>query len=346
VAVTNTDGQTSSLSRGLGVKATTAAAVPNIDHMLDETGSFYAFSSRVQGGYYNASGNVLGSGAAEIVVGTGDGLGPQVQVLDSLGTVKAQFFAYAQTLRSGVRVTTCDTNGDGYDEIITAPGKGGRPHIRTFTGKGVPIGKGFFALDGKFTGGANLACGDVNGDGRPEIIVAASKGGGPHVTIHRTDGTLMTSFMAYAKNFRGGIVVAAIDLDGNGTKEIVTAPEKGAPHLQMFTGKGKRMNPGIYAFDRNFGGGLSIAGGDVDGDGIEEILVTPGPQSQALLKIFKNSGQTLAKSFYLYPKSFIGSARIASGDVNLDGLDEIIAVPYSSSAPMVKIYNQNGALTE
>jgi hypothetical protein len=157
---------------------------------------------------------------------------------------------------------------------------------------------------------------------------------------------MITNFMAYAKSFRGGIVVAAIDLDGNGTKEIVTAHEGGAPHVQMFTGKGRRMNPGVYAFDRNFGGGLSIAGGDVDGDGIEEILVTPGPQSQALLKIYKNSAQTLAKTFYLYSKNFTGAARITAGDVNGDGLDEIIAVPYSNSSPTVKIYNQNGALTE
>jgi DNA-binding beta-propeller fold protein YncE len=346
VSVTNTDGQSASLYRGLGVKTSTGASVPNIDHPLDEKGSFYAYSSKVRGGYFAASGNVMGTSAAEIVVGTDRGLGPQVRVFSGTGMVLSQFFAYAQTLRSGVRVATCDTNNDGYDEIITVPGKGGRPQVRIFNGKGTPIGKGFFALDGKFTGGANIACGDVNGDSRPEIIVAAGPGGGPHVTIHKSDGTMLTNFMAYAKNFKGGIVLAAIDIDGNGSKEIITAPEKGAPHLQMFTGKGKRMNPGIYAFSRTFGGGLSIAGGDVDGDGIEEILTTPGPQSQALLKIFKNSGQTLSKSFYLYPKTFTGAAHITSGDVNDDGLDEIIAVPYSNSSPMVKIYNQNGALTE
>lgn len=346
IQVKNSDGQAMTLSRALSVM-NSQGQVPEVDHLIDETGVFYAYASGLNGGYYVGSGNVTGDGKEEVVVGTGMGLGPQVRVLTSTGQVKGQFFAYASHLRSGVRVTTCDLNGDGVEEIITAPGPGGRPHIRIFNAAGQPkFNAGFFALDGKFKGGANVACGDVNGDGQPEIIVAASRGGGPHVTIHRSNGSLLGSFMAYAANFRGGITVALGDLDGDGALEIITGPEKGGPHIQVFTGRGRRMHPGTFAFNPSFGGGITVAAGDIDGDGIDEILATPGPSSQAEVKIYRNFGKTLASSFYVFPRSFTGAARISAGDVTGDGVAEIIAIPNSNGSPQVRIYDANGSSVE
>ena len=71
---------------------------------------------------------------------------------------------------------------------------------------------GFFAYAPAFTGGVFVACGDVDGDGIPEIITGADAGGGPHVRILRIQGGTVTSvfeFFAYHPNFRGGVRVAA-----------------------------------------------------------------------------------------------------------------------------------------
>ena len=82
---------------------------------------------------------------------------------------------------------TCDINGDGLDEIITGAGPGGGPHVRVFSLAGGVVtelaGQGFYAYDPAFPGGVNVACGDVTGDGVPEIITGAGPGGGPHVRV-------------------------------------------------------------------------------------------------------------------------------------------------------------------
>ncbi|MFA5107447.1 MAG: IPT/TIG domain-containing protein [Patescibacteria group bacterium] len=342
ILVKNSDGQPALLVAQFGLM-NDSGTVPDIIFSADFGSSFYAYSPTLRGGFNIAVGNVVGDGKAEIITGTGNGLSPQVRVFDGEGAAVGQFFAYDQALRTGVRVASCDLDGNGRDEIVTVPGPGGRPHIRIFDAYGnVRVGSGFFALDGKFMGGANLACGDVNGDGKGEIIVAAGAGGGPHITIHRADGRMIGNFMAYGLNFRGGIRVATAELNTDGKMEVITGPERGGPHLEMFTGTGHQINPGVFAFDKNFGGGLSVATGDTNGDGRSEMIVTPGPEAASLVKIYKDFGITIAASFYLYDRSFVGASNIAAGDINGDGLAEIVGVARSNGTSRVVIFDGQG----
>lgn len=342
VLAKNSDGQSALLTTGFGAMDS-SGNVPETVHPADIGSAFYAYDPTIRGGFFIATGNVTGDEAEEIITGTGDGLGPQVRVFDGDGNSKSQFFAYSSSLRTGVRVASCNLDGKGSDEIVTVPGPGGRPQVRIFDYAGNPkISPGFFALDGKFTGGASIACGDVNGDGKGEILVAAGPGGGPHVTIHKSDGTLIGNFMAYARTFRGGIIVDAIDLNADGKMEVITGPVRGGPHVQIFTGSGHQITPGLFAFDPRFGGGVAVAGGDVDGDGREEMLITPGPEAEALLKVYKNFGNTFVNSFHLFNTQFHGAASIASGDINGDGVDEIAAIARSNGSPYVALFNADG----
>lgn len=306
---------------------------------------FNAYDVNLRGGYHLYSGNVLGSISSpnEIITGTEEGFGPQVSVFDGNGNAQIRFFAYASHLRSGVRVASCDLNQDGVEEIITSPGKGGRPHIRIFDGYGNPvISPGFFALDGQFQGGTNIACGDVNKDGVPEILVAASTGGGPHVTVHTPRGKVLASFMAYGQNFRGGIRIATVDFGSDLQDKIITVPELGSPHVQLFgikPGLVKRLTPGFFAFHPDFKGGLSVAGGDVDNDGQGDIIVSQRTEGQAWVKIYNAGNQTIKKTFLAYEPSHIGGAVVTAGDVDGDGKDEVMTMPGSLGAPQTRIFD-------
>ncbi len=301
--------------------------------------SFFAYDSRLRGGYQIASGNVRGDDKAEIISGTGDGMGPHVQVFDSQGNRLAQFFAYDQSLRNGVTVSACDVNGDGYDEIVTAQGKGGWPLVKIFDGYGNVINEGFNVLDGMYTGGVNLSCGDTDGDGTSEIVVAARQGGGPHVLVYNQDGRILTNFMAYDPNFRGGINVTTIDMDGDGRDEIVTGPQYGAPHVQIFQirpNELKRLSPGFYAFDPGYRGGVQVAGLDLDGDGTKELMVGVGENAQPLVKRY-NIREQLQGQFYAFGTNYLGGVMVAGGDVDNDGQDEILVMPRSGGGPNVRI---------
>src|SRR2546425_1179896 len=132
-----------------------------------------------------------------------------------------------------------DVEGDGRAEIITGGGPGGGPNVRVFRSGGRLVA-GFIAYDPGFRGGVFVAAGDVDGDGRAEIITGAGPGGGPNVRVFRGDGTpLSTSFMAYDPGFRGGAFVAAGDVDGDRRAEIITgAGPGGGPHVRGFHGNG------------------------------------------------------------------------------------------------------------
>jgi hypothetical protein len=85
----------------------------------------------------------------------------------------------------GLNPAAGDIDGDTFDEIITGPGPGAvfGPHIRGFEFHGDPVpGVSFFAY-GTLKYGANVACGDIDGDGYDEIITGAGPGAvfGPHV---------------------------------------------------------------------------------------------------------------------------------------------------------------------
>jgi DNA-binding beta-propeller fold protein YncE len=311
-----------------GPSATTVAQAQN---------QFFAYDSKARGNFSVGSGDIDGDGNKEIIVGSSSGYPPSVKIFTVKGVFKKEFNAYAVTLKTGIKVSSCDLNGDGLSEIVTIPGKGANPHVRVFNGSGQAISS-FFALNGKFRGGTGLACGDVTGDGVGEIIVSALEGGGPQVTIHNLQGKILGNFMAYDKNFRGGIELGLGDIDGNGVNEILTVPARGRTHVQIFSGKGKRLSPGFFAFDSSFQGGATIAGGDADGNGNDEILVASGQGLSNEVRLFTKRGIRV-KVIRPYPAGIKGGIRIYADDLDNDGSDELITVPASGSAPQIRVIN-------
>ncbi len=88
-----------------------------------------------------------------------------------------------------------------------------------------------------FKGGSTVALGNFKlkpSDLTEEMIVAGSgPGRNPLVKIIKKDGTEINSFDAYDSGFRGGVNVAAVDIDGDGISEIITA----AGALQISTSR-------------------------------------------------------------------------------------------------------------
>jgi hypothetical protein len=184
---------------------------------------FEPYDNKFRGEISIAIADLNGDGTKEIITGAGPGGGPHVRVFSKDGKpLIGGFFAYETNFRGGVNVAVLDLNGDGTKEIITGAGPGGGPHVRVFSKDGKPLIGGFFAYDREFKGGVNLSVGDVNGDGKGEIISGAGLGGSPRVKIFNRDGELLDSFLAYDPSFLEGIKVLTLDINNNGVKEILT----------------------------------------------------------------------------------------------------------------------------
>jgi hypothetical protein len=254
--------------------------------------------------------------------------------------VKFNFFAYAQGFTGGVRVAVGDVTGDGVPDLITAPGPGGGPDIHIYDGRSGSMIKQFFAFNPLFTGGLFIAAGDLDGDGRDEIIAGADKGGGPNVTVFRADGTMLSSFFPYDMAFTGGVRVAAGDVEGKGHADIIAVPGPGGgPNVTIYSGI---VNPvlvsSFFAFNKFFSQGFYVAAGNVDGVGADEVIVGIDAGSVPTVGVYNGVTGDQLQAFFAYDPNFGGGVRVGV-EIDVSGHANILTVAGPGGGPDVRIWD-------
>jgi predicted esterase len=225
--------------------------------------SFYGLPVGFTGGVFVAAGDVNGDGFADIIVSADRGGGPQVTITSGKdGSRLASFYATAPTFTGGIRVACADINGDGFADVIAAAGPGGGPQVTLFDGKSLSLLTAFYALPSTFTGGMFVTSGDVNGDGRADILIGAEKGGGPEVNVFNgPDQHPLGAFFALTPTFTGGVRVAAAFTMGATHASILTAAGPGGgPQVSIFDGLSLLLANSFFAYPSGFTGGVFVAG--------------------------------------------------------------------------------------
>jgi subtilisin-like proprotein convertase family protein len=273
-------------------------------------------------------------------VAAGAGGGPQLTVYNQDGSIRFNFFVYTPDFTGGVYVATGDVTGDGVDDIVTGAGFGGGPHIRVFDGVTGSEVSSFFAFDPSVRGGVTVAIGDVDGDGRADIIVGAGPGAGPHVKVFSADGVEKYGFFAYAPMFTGGVAVAAGDINGDGFADIVTGPGVGGgPHVQVFDGRTLQVLLNFFAFDAKSRAGVSVAIGDAYTDGTGDVFAGSGDGS--VVRVFRTdrNGVRLT-AFDLIDPVPAKSLRVAAADSTGDGVrDRLLVATGPGTPPLVRRFD-------
>lgn len=212
---------------------------------------------------------------------------------------------------------------------------------RIFGADGATKRTGFFAYTPQGRGGTRIHTSDVDGDGKDETVVADDT----YVSVYEDDGSLHARFAPYTAGYKLGVNVAIGDLEGDGTVEIVTGTENGGgPQVRIFNKDGNLIHPGFFAYDTAFRGGVNVAVGDLNGDDTMEIVAGAGVGGGPHVRVFNKDGKVINPGFFAYDPAFRGGVNVAAGDVDADGIDDIITGPGAGGGPHVRIYDRDGVM--
>lgn len=328
--------------------------------------SFKPYGKNFFGEFKVIAADTTGDKKTEVITATGQNLKPYVRIYRIKTTKKGKkkpkyltsFYAYSRKFKGGVNLAAADFDRDKKYEIVVAP-QSGRRQVKIYKynskKKKFSLFKKIKAYGKKFKGGINLAIGDVNNDGKNDLIVSprsyATKKTKVKVYIYNANQKkfqLLKSFHPYPKKFKGGIKVEVGDVNGDQQKELVVVPSMYfSPLMKIYqystTKKKMKLQGKFYVFKKNYKNGVNLALGDVNNDGKDEMVVWANSLYKPVVRVlsYKNKKKIEKKTFRVYKKTYKDGIELELADVNDDGLKEIVVAPKSGAAK-VKIYRASG----
>lgn len=231
-------------------------------------------------------------------------------------------------------------------QTFTAVGveRGGQPRVRTYTTNGKLI-KDILAYETGFRGGVQVAVADLGDDGSSEIVTASGAGRVGEIRIYRAEGSRITSFQPFGNAYRNGLSVTAADVDGNGTMEILVAKQKGTPNVRVFGYKAGRFTQVFKEFTggaANYSNGLSLAGGDLNGDGKDEVITAPAGAGANTLRVYQLQTGSL-RLLAQRTNAMTGTGMsLTVADLANDGSADLVVGPRSNGAPIIRTFSLRG----
>ncbi len=324
----------------------------------------------------STAGDVNGDGFNDVIVGADLFDGPQMdegRAYVYLGSAAGLALSPAWTAESdqasanfGKSVSTAgDVNSDGYgDVIVGAPsfdnnqGNEGRAYVYLGSATGLALNPVWTAESdqGSASFGTSVStAGDVNGDGRGDVIVGApsfdngqGNEGRAFVYLGTATGLSTSPWTAESDqtsaNF-GISVATAGDVNRDGYGDVIvgadlfddTQTDEGGAFVYLGSATGLALSSAWTAVgnqqDAFFGASVSTAG-DVNGDGYSDVIVGApsfdnGQTDEGQASVYLGSGSGLAVSPVWQTESdqveaSFGASVATAGDIDADGFSDVI----------------------
>lgn len=172
--------------------------------------------------------------------------------------------------------------------------------------------------------------------GRPQFAVGAGPGNLGRVTFYNPDESVRFSRVPFG-GFQGGIRTAVGDVTRDGIPDLIVASGPGGPpRIKIYSGANGSEVADFEAFESAFTGGIFVAAGDFDGDGFDDIVISPDEGGGPRVQIRRGHDQVVIADFFgIDDPNFRGGARIATGDVNGDGTWDLLVAAGFGGGPRV-----------
>jgi hypothetical protein len=245
-------------------------------------------------------------------------------------------------------VLVADFNGDGKPDLFVAKGSSSSDAVFTNASSGGVI---TFSAETDLAGlgpdHQGAAVGDLDGDGKPDIVVTNGVGDTSVSVYRNTSSGGVISFAARQRfsAVNGPYAVAIGDLDGDGKPDLAIA-NNGGSQISIYK---NISTPGNIAFaarvDINTGTNpYGIAIGDMDGDGKADLVVTTEGTSSALSVLLNTtSGGVMSFGAPVNYATLNGSFIVAIGDLDGDGKPDLAAVDGSQPNSVTVLRNTTGS---
>ncbi|MCS6976346.1 MAG: FG-GAP-like repeat-containing protein, partial [Gemmatales bacterium] len=190
------------------------------------------------------------------------------------------------------------------------------------------------------------------------VVVGTDYGSNPRIRVYSGSDTgpaavPFLNFRPFADlgRFRGGVRVAAGDVNGDGYPDIIAAcgPGTGGSLVRVFDGYLARLGVvsqigNFRPFGNDWNKGLYVAVGDLNSDGFGDIVVGTGGPAKAQVRVFSGADVIALpnpprQKFNAFPSSFRGGCNVAVGDYDGDGRLDIIVGAGASSTPRVRVFD-------
>lgn len=235
--------------------------------------------------------------------------------------VRNGFFIYEEGYRGGEQILHQDVNGNGQRDLLIVSGN----QVMAWRDDGQPLFNiapyGF-----NYGGTINIAALDITDDGRAEIMVAPSKDNLP-LKYYDIDGNqARADWYPLGKKYKNGFTIAAAKTGPSGEIRLLVGAGPGAePRVYVFTTAQATVR-NFLAFEKTYRGGMSVAAGDVDGNGRAEIIVGAGAGKGPLVRTFTEEGIQRGREFTAYKTTRKNGATVRAADVDFDGKSDIIVL--------------------
>jgi hypothetical protein len=174
------------------------------------------------------------------------------------------------------------------------------------------------------------------------VLAAAGAGSPPQVRVYDgPGGAAVREFPAFDPAFTGGVRAAAGDFTADGVADLVVGTGPGRPtRVRVLDGKTQDQIFAVDPFESAFTGGVYVAAGDLTGDGVPDLVITPDEAGGPRCRVFdgRDFGQ-VADFFGIDDPAFRGGARPAVGDVTGDGIGDLVVAAGFGGGPRVAVWD-------